>query len=158
MCFLLYCLREFVQTSRHYRRTAITQTKFAFLSSKFHWNLPQWLKLPTNSNCFLFPFRVQVTRVLLYFVMIGDRFIRSLELFLWFQSAKSFAAQSVNKATVVHESFATCLIIKHNYSCGNFSLIIQHYNIILNQWSAITQSLYIFYYKTGEGKRAKKKK
>ena len=119
---------------------------------------------PNDSNCpltrtvFLFPFRVQVTGVLLYFVMIGDHFIRSLELFLWFQSAKSFAAQSVNKATVVHESFATCLIIKHNYSCGNFSLIIQHDNIILNQWSAITQSLYIFYYKTGEGKRAKKKK
>ena len=115
---------------------------------------------PLTRTVFLFPFRVHVTGVLLYFVMIGDRFIRSLELFLWFQSAKSFAAQSVNKATVVHESFATCLIIKHNYSCGNFSLIIQHDNIILNQWSAITQSLYIFIIKQvkARGPRRRNKK
>ena len=68
--------------------------------------------MPTNSNCFSFPFRAQVTGVLLYFVMIGDHFIRSLELFLWSQSAQSFVAQSVTKTTVVRESFASCLIIK----------------------------------------------
>ena len=36
----------------------LTWTKFLFPSSRFHWNLP--------SNCFLFPFRVQVTGVVLY--------------------------------------------------------------------------------------------
>ena len=110
-----------------------------------------------DSNC---PFWVQVTRVLLYFFMTGDCFIHSLELFLWSQSAQSFVAQSVNKTTVVHESLASCLIIKRNYLCGNFSLIIQHNNIILNQWGAITQSLYFFIIKQvkARGPRRRNKK
>ena len=45
----------------------LTLTKFSFPRSKFHWNLPRYLELPANSNCFSFPFRVQVTGVPLYF-------------------------------------------------------------------------------------------